>query len=69
MSVSQFKAILIQRLNEESFRYLINKRGENGSEIDYQQLEMAEYLQPAGPNIRYQETRKIQTVFVKVYKI
>ena len=46
MSVSKFKSILIQRLNEESFRYLINKRGEKGSEIEYQQLEMAEYLQP-----------------------
>ena len=46
MSVTKFKKIVRIQIREEAFRYLTNKRGEKGSEIIYQDIEMAEYLLP-----------------------
>jgi hypothetical protein len=46
MSAPKFKKIVCIQIREEAFRYLKNKRGEKGSEIIYQDIEMAEYLLP-----------------------
>ena len=46
MSVNKFKNIICKKLKKEAFQYLMNRRGQKGSEISYKDIETAEYLLP-----------------------
>lgn len=46
MSVNKFKNIICKKLKKEAFQYLMNRRGQKGSEISYTDIETAEYLLP-----------------------
>ena len=46
MSATKFKKIVCIQIRKEAFKYLTDKRGEKGSQIIYQDIEMAEYLLP-----------------------
>ena len=46
MSVNKFKNIICKKLKKEAFEYLMNKRGQKGSEISYTDIEMTEYWLP-----------------------
>ena len=51
MTKNQFRRILKKAIKEKAFKYLIDKRGSKGKEIEYLRLKMAEYLLPQDENI------------------
>ena len=46
MSITRYSELIRIKCNESALRYLLNKRGKKGSEIQYSELEMSEYLLP-----------------------
>ena len=46
MKINQFKNILKSQIEKESFQYLLEKRKSKGSEVQYDSLQMSEYLLP-----------------------
>ena len=49
MSLSQFKNLVRTKCNKGAYKYLVNKRGSKGNEINYSKIEMSEYLMPINP--------------------
>ena len=49
MSYEKYKSILKIRIKENALQYLIKKQRSEGKEIIYQDIQMAEYLQPTSP--------------------
>ena len=41
-----YNNIVKQKCRESAYKYLMKKRGSKGSEIEYPQIEMAQYLAP-----------------------
>ena len=61
MTKSQFLKKIKSQISKKAFEYLINKRKRKGKEIEYTQLEMAEYLLPINRNrksIKFRKSRK-----------
>ena len=46
MTKLKYKNLLKKMMNENALNYLIKKKGIKGKEINYTNLEMAEYLKP-----------------------
>ena len=46
MKESSYREMIRMKCNEQAFKYLTNKRGSKGKEIDYTGIQMSQYLQP-----------------------
>ena len=46
MTENGYKEIVRKKCSEYAYKYLMNKRGTNGSELEYKELKMSEYLLP-----------------------
>ena len=68
MSISQFKNLVRTKCNEGAYRYLMNKRGSKGNEINYSKIEMSEYLMPNNP-LTIDNKRKLFSIRNKMVKI
>ena len=58
----QFTQILKEKIKEEALKYLLEKRGKKGGEINYSYLEMAEYLLPFNNKLSIDEKREMFAV-------
>ena len=59
MSKSQFTNILKESVKRNAFKYLINKKGSKGSEMEETELIMAEYLLPTNSALTICEKQKM----------
>ena len=59
MTEQKFKNIVRQKSKECAFRYLMKGRGRKGKEIEYDKIEMAEYLQPMNKELTIENRRRI----------
>ena len=62
MTKNKFTSILKERVKENAFKYLLDKRGKKGKEIHYSGLEMSEYLLPTNQKLTIDEKRKMFAV-------
>ena len=46
MSLSRYQSLVRKKCKEKAINYLLMRRGSKGMEIDYPEIQMAEYLQP-----------------------
>ena len=58
MTENEYKQIIRTKCEELAFKYLINKRGSKGKEINYSGLKMSEYLLPSD-KLNIEEQRKL----------
>jgi hypothetical protein len=68
MSPYQFKKMLKEKVRQAALQYLTDKRGSKGAEINYQELQMADYLQPIA-DLSIDVKRKIFEVRNKMTRI
>ena len=61
MSESRYKDLIRRKCREYAFKYLMNKRGSKGSEINVTKIRMAEYLLPNN-NLTIKEQRTIFSI-------
>ena len=59
MTKDKFKRILKEKVKESALKYLLEKKGKKGKEIEYTTLEMAEYLQPFGNKLTVADQRDL----------
>ena len=59
MSKEEFKTILKQRIQKVAFQHLKDKQGSKGSEIQYSDLEMPDYLRPNNKGLSIDDQRYI----------
>ena len=59
MTKDKFKRILKEKVKESALKYLLEKKGKKGKEIEYTTLEMAEYLQPFGNKLTVAEQKRL----------
>ena len=59
MTKNKFNTILKEKVKESALKYLLEKQGKKGKEIEYTTLEMAEYLQPFGNKLTVAEKRDL----------
>jgi hypothetical protein len=62
MTKQKFTNILKEEMKKNAFRYLNNKRGQKGEEIQYSCLEMCEYLLPTNSNLTIEQKREMFAV-------
>ena len=55
MSKHKFTNMLKTKIKENALEYLLAKKGSKGSEIDYSELEMANYLLPLNDKLTIEE--------------
>ena len=58
MSKNKFNQILKCRLRLNALKYLRNKQGTKGKDIQYSAIEMSEYLLPSNKNLTLEEKRR-----------
>ena len=63
MPTTSFKKLVKSKIKEKAFKYLLDKRGSKGKEIEYSALLMAEYLLPF--NDKMSIDQKTKNVFCK----
>ena len=61
MSKNKFSTVLKQN-RESALKYLLQKRGKKGKEIEYTSLDMAEYLQPFGNKLTVEEKQNLFSI-------
>ena len=69
MTKNQFRRILKKAIKEKAFKYLIDKRGSKGKEIEYLRLKMAEYLLPQDENISILDQQYIFSIRNRMVQI
>ena len=62
MKKQQFTQMLKKRIREEALKYLLEKRGKKGGEIEYSYLEMTEYLLPFNNKLSIEQKREMFAV-------
>ena len=62
MAKDKFNRILKEKVKESALKYLLEKKGKKGKEIEYTTLEMAEYLQPFGNKLTVAEQRDLFSI-------
>ena len=58
MSKNKFNQILKNKLRVNALKYLTNKQGTKGKDIQYSTIEMSEYLLPSNKNLTLEEKRR-----------
>ena len=59
MSKNELKKLIKSRILKNALEYLNIKRGSKGKEIEYNTIEMAEYLMPYNWKLHIEEKRKM----------
>ena len=59
MTPIKFKNVLKSRITKNALKYLLQKRGSKGMEIEYPSLEMKEYLLPYNDRMNIEEKQKM----------
>jgi hypothetical protein len=62
MSLNSFKEIVRKQSKEYAFKYLMEKRGSKGIEINYPYIEMSEYLLPNNQGLTIDDKRNLFAV-------
>ena len=62
MSKNNFKNLLKTKVRNNAFQYLIDKQRSKGSEIEYSELKMADYLLPYNRSISIDQKRQIFSI-------
>ena len=58
MTTKKYKEMIKSKCNELAFKYLMNKRGIKGKEIEYRKIQMSQYLLP-NAQLEIQDQKKI----------
>lgn len=69
MKKNTFKNILIKSISQEALKYLLNKRGSKGKEIEYSSVRMAEYLLPQDENLSIEDQQNISSIRNRMVEI
>ena len=62
MTKNKFNRILKEKIKVSALKYLLEKKGHKGKEIEYGSLQMAEYLQPFGNKLTVEEKRELFSI-------
>ena len=69
MTKIQFSKLVKQKSRSKAMIYLTGKQGTKGKEIQYENLEMSEYLLPSTPALTIEERRKLFSMRNKMVDI
>ena len=69
MPLSKFRSMLHNKISEAALIYLTDKQRIKGGEINYEGIQMAEYLLPNNSGLTNQEQQKIFEIRNKVVRI
>ena len=69
MKLSQYKSLVKKKIQEESFKYLNNKRRKKGCEIQYDRLQTAEYILPNNYINTIEDQQLLFALRNKTYKL
>ena len=69
MSRKQFKNILKEKINELAFKYLIERRGKKGSEMEYSSLRMSDYLLPSTKGLTISDKQELFAIKNRMVEI
>ena len=69
MKRNQFKNMLKEKINHLAFKYLMEKRGKKGKEIEYFSIRMADYLAPNMTDITVKEKQDMFSVINRMVQI
>lgn len=69
MSKTKFTRLLKSRIEVNALKYLKNKRKSKGKEIEYTELEMAEYLQPTNDKLSIEEKQSLFAIRNRMFEI
>ena len=69
ISRKQFKNLLKEKINELAFKYLIEKRGKKGSEMEYSTLRMSDYLLPSTKGLTISEKQEMFAIKNRMVQI
>ena len=64
-----FSVLLKSRIEVNALKYLKNKRKSKGKEIEYTELEMAEYLQPTNDKLSIEEKQSLFAIRNRMFEI
>ena len=62
MAKDNFKKLVKTRITEIAFKYLLDRRGSKGKEIQYERLEMAEYFMPHNSKIKIEDKQNLFSI-------
>ena len=69
MKINKFRQIVKQKIEKTALKYLTNKQGQKGGELEYTELEMSEYLQPNNSGLSIQQKRDMFAVMNRMVRI
>ena len=69
MKRNQFKNMLKEKINNLAFKYLMEKRGKKGKEIEYFSIRMADYLAPNMTEITIKEKQEMFSIINRMVQI
>ena len=69
ISKKEYNTMLKRRINEVALKYLLDKKGKKGSEINNMSLEMADYLLPFNNKMSIQEKCELFAIRNRMIKI
>ena len=61
--------MLKMKIKENALEYLLGKKGSKGSEIDYSELEMANYLLPLNDKLKIEEEQRLFAIRNRMIEI
>ena len=69
MKRNQLKNIINRKINEMGLRYLLNKRGKKGQEVEHQNIRMADYLAPNKSRLSIEEKQRMFAIINRMVNI
>ena len=69
MSKNKFTNMLKMKIKENALEYLLAQKGSKGSEIDYSELEMANYLLPLNDKLKIEEKQRLFAIRNRMIEI
>ena len=69
MKRNQLKNILNRKINEMGLKYLLDKRGKKGREVEHQNIRMADYLVPNKSGLSIEEKQQMFAIINRMVKI
>ena len=69
MTRNQFKCFLNKKIQEIALKYLLDKRGKKGIEVEYTSIRMADYLVPNNSRLTISEKQQMFAIMNRMVKI
>ena len=69
MTRNQFKGLLNKKIHNIGLKYLLEKRGKKGIEVEYSSIRMADYLVPNNSGLTISEKQQMFAIINRMIKI